>query len=753
MKKNILYTISIFTLIIVIILIAFESLAWFTGVYKEDAEIDGIVNGAYFAGGDGTEDNPYLISNYRHLRNLALLQNNGKFNKDSDNDGTPDEIYHFAIKDGVTELNVSSVWIPPIGTKDNPFYGTFNGNVLDYKDGKYVFCEIKGLRVSTDTKRTNTKLGPENYNDVGFFGYVKSAAGSIGCFTLSDVYIERYGETSSNTNYTGIIAGNVEKQDAIQFVGVYTARLSYRDTIESTSKTSLIGNIKLLEQDQTSSGDGTGSGDNNRFGASIDFASFYERIDNIYDAYVYVNGVEKGGSTPVYNVTGFDKYTNSYTTDGFTNFNGPFYIPLKIEKPTDSDKNILTGDALNEYYIYGGGTAEKPGDYIETVAENNPGYIIGSSSDSVSIASKTLEGVLQSNWFTTSNNVVTTVEEPTTYTVDNLIFHTSRVHGMAENKYTENADDYYSNSGRYKTVKNDVVALFQNSSNRVFGIKFDAGMDNNNEVTTNGISIYNQTYDSYIDNSGNTISGKYPMPVNCLIFTGEVDGVAAVAAISWDNQSNLFNIYEIERYSQEKNGIFYNMKQITSVYSLSSIDDNNNNETKTYYYGYDNANPTNYTSDMQLEYSHQWTYGLIKDCLWYFEIPIKAGVEYAISRHTNGNAAYIVYMDIGLSAGDDSSTTEKPKLYYVQFVDFIKEGITITTNEEDWTSIHTYVILEVLNSTSDGVELISYKGKDDKKVGYKTNNSNLTVKETHDPNNNSEVDDSLDTNDIEPPTT
>ena len=93
----------------------------------------------YFAGGTGLSGSPYLIKNSIHLRSLSKLQKTG------------------ILKDGLYFKLASSFTydgsaMEPIGTSDNPFKGTFDGNGLS----------IDSLKVSSSDAQ------------VGLFGHVGS---------------------------------------------------------------------------------------------------------------------------------------------------------------------------------------------------------------------------------------------------------------------------------------------------------------------------------------------------------------------------------------------------------------------------------------------------------------------------------------------------------------------------------------------------------------------------------------------------
>ena len=100
---------------------------------------------AFFGGGDGTEGNPYIISDRTHLYNLAWLQYIGKFNVDDIDAANPQtqiqELYFkVQLAEGQTELDMQNLTLPPIGTETYPFFGHFDG-------GGYT---ISNLKISND---------------------------------------------------------------------------------------------------------------------------------------------------------------------------------------------------------------------------------------------------------------------------------------------------------------------------------------------------------------------------------------------------------------------------------------------------------------------------------------------------------------------------------------------------------------------------------------------------------------------------
>ena len=87
MKKRIaLLIMSFFCFIGITIAISW---AWFLNNELVTPDVSGYSASAYFAGGDGSEENPYQIASPKHLYNLAWLQYLGVFNQPgcTDEDG------------------------------------------------------------------------------------------------------------------------------------------------------------------------------------------------------------------------------------------------------------------------------------------------------------------------------------------------------------------------------------------------------------------------------------------------------------------------------------------------------------------------------------------------------------------------------------------------------------------------------------------------------------------------------------------
>ena len=119
--------------------------------------------------GKGNSLSPYLIEDALDLKTVAYYVNNAAY----------DGIYNTARYKINSDIDLGGVLWMPIGTKENPFNGTFDG-------GK---CKI-----------TNLNLCATNSDYNGLFGYVGNGAYIFDIITFS-------GTINTSAKYTGAIAG------------------------------------------------------------------------------------------------------------------------------------------------------------------------------------------------------------------------------------------------------------------------------------------------------------------------------------------------------------------------------------------------------------------------------------------------------------------------------------------------------------------------------------------------------------------
>lgn len=208
-----------------------SSVAWFCNIISVNNDGEFLASSivSYFASGDGSEEDPYVIGTAKHLYNFAWLQNAGAFEqhkyyfKVCDKDGNPITL---DMAGQISGTETTSGAIPPIGTMDNPFLGYFDG----------CGSVIENLWIST--LKSDWKEQPDGVSDyvnlyVGMFGVIGGEA------IVEDFVLDKV-EVKSHLNATvGIICGLVDAK--IKNVRVHNGSLSFENGAVCFSKYSLVG--------------------------------------------------------------------------------------------------------------------------------------------------------------------------------------------------------------------------------------------------------------------------------------------------------------------------------------------------------------------------------------------------------------------------------------------------------------------------------------------------------------------------------
>lgn len=288
---------SLCLLIALLLTLAGASLAWLVNIMapapKEDFYASSIA--AYFAGGDGSSGDPYLITEPVHLYNLAWLQYLGIFNE-VDAEGNILHQYYFRVENDIV---MNGLVLPPIGTSEQPFVGNFDGNnkmitgaiVSNYLSATESDGGIVQAPASVTSYDNTVKIGEITQNSasiVGFFGVVgnwdnsikglavESADSAIServnavyNFFLKDLTVR----SDTAESLMGLLAGYVS--GTMSNVGIGDSRLELGDDVNAlnmaglemqqlVSQYSLIGyydgDMVNWVDKPTGSGDGPGSG-------------------------------------------------------------------------------------------------------------------------------------------------------------------------------------------------------------------------------------------------------------------------------------------------------------------------------------------------------------------------------------------------------------------------------------------------------------------------------------------------------------
>lgn len=301
---------SLAALLIIVISFSAISFAWLaSGKYLNfPSSFGGSATPAYFAGGDGSEKNPFRITNAVHLYNLAWLQYLGYFNRREGFNNDRDQTY-FAL-DGNIDMRGRA--IPPIGTEEYPFIGEFKGN--GHKVTNLTISNKKGtgdlVYSPTNAKFSNNILRfvddskAHDIEIVGMFGVTGNYNGYLDTYKLthngltaadvnvSNFYVDKiHVRSNSAKTLAGLAAGYIGGN--FSNVGVYRSDIKFAANAQANgvagegvlSKYSLVGayNEDLITWDDV--GGTTG------WGGSIDMKSLFTRLQGFKNraAYVYPN--------------------------------------------------------------------------------------------------------------------------------------------------------------------------------------------------------------------------------------------------------------------------------------------------------------------------------------------------------------------------------------------------------------------------------------------------------------------------------
>lgn len=267
---------------------------------------------SYSVGGAGSRQGPYQIDNVTQLYNFAWLQYLGYFN---DENGP----YYFVLTD---DIDASSIVLPPIGTREKPFVGYFDGNG----------CQITGLRISNDiSDLRNSNAEDDKFNIpesaftdgdlsdqaeiVGFFGVVGNMtanyASSSFVPTVKNVILSGTNiKTQTTSSLAGIAAGYVNGiMENVTVTGTSVINNSASSSLSFTDNLSdyaLVGyctepyrkqlNVETVNVYEPIIKKGTNgrlgnSSQGQAWGNSIDMKSMYDRLDGIY------NGIQSNGTS------------------------------------------------------------------------------------------------------------------------------------------------------------------------------------------------------------------------------------------------------------------------------------------------------------------------------------------------------------------------------------------------------------------------------------------------------------------------
>ena len=304
--------------------LVFSTVAWFSNLkhYAFDGgntpQINAGSEASPYGGGSGTIDKPYIISNRRHLYNLAWKQYMGDYNKTS-----IQQLYFKVTK----PIDMKGVTLPPIGTNQYPFLGHFDGNnqiisnVTISNDNPLLDTSDFGvMKPSSDLLEGTT---PPTI--VGFFGVVGQITGSGLTYNTTIVGMTNFTldtiKVTSKTSQTlmGLAAGyvngsmsgvkidgtatlDVDGQTSTAAISSITNKISDYGLVGYTENTTRAGTFSQDLSGYYESEDDEGGGSD--WGGSIAIEEIFNRITTIRNTYanntsallrqtnIYRNGVQ-----------------------------------------------------------------------------------------------------------------------------------------------------------------------------------------------------------------------------------------------------------------------------------------------------------------------------------------------------------------------------------------------------------------------------------------------------------------------------
>ena len=642
---------------------------------------------SYFAFGDGSEEDPYGISSPVHLYNLAWLQYLGQFNNPEEQ-----KQYHFVVD---KDIDMTGLVLPPIGTTDNPFIGSFDGRdhlisnltVSNTISADGITKYPSGIASLTGVDIVGMFGVVGNYNDVVNYEYDSSL------IDVSNLYLDKITVKSAEENsLMGLLFGYINEGDATNIdIGQGNLEVAKNvkplDSYTNISKYSIIGdfneaNISWTDKPQDTVTPEPGAG----WGGSIDMKTFVKRLNYIFSESETRTSITAASSS-TYNtnlLTPSTYGTNSYTYDNssfYFDLRQGTYLPLNINKEimidnaVESEKNITYGSSklktvTNSYYSTNSS---------EIILPTNTGYIIGGATNASNASIRTRSqkrgflaysyGVKYSSSYDPGNNY---------NNVDILTIRDnngSAQYNIISDEYNQNKTNSYLNYQRvsvdelgfhnYESVRNSLGNLLNQSM--ISGIRFYKGttadssvfIPNTSNMVLGNVSLLGKTYTNY------------PMFNASIMFktssSGYLTFVSAGIQQSGTTNYSLFDIYKITRNSSN---------EIDTITKIDTI-----HKTPAQSYVYNSANPPAGSTKI---FDSKWMANVpFQTALCYMEIPLISNTypaEFALCGSSSPdsqklNGSYIMYLDIG-SSGDSgiiTPPTETPEytIDSVQFIDSI----------------------------------------------------------------------------------
>ena len=415
-KNKLIFTLftSVCSLLMASISVSF---AWFKRNYNQvEMNVDGSVLEQYFDKRDfdasddtiGTsENNPFVITTFRHYENLVKLHHASFEDSNGDIVSFSSQHYYFEIgkqfEEGgdflvyefsdtgaqtgnkCKELNLNALDVlEPIGSEDYPFVSTINGHNIT----------VKNFTVSSEADSDNS------YYDFGIFGYVGNRddgnSGNISNIYFSDFKLDASELNASNADerdyhnahktnsFIGLLCGHV--YDVNSFSNVYINNASMKGGTSNYASVNNYGYFGYVEVDN----EGSVAGNGNNYTFDLNSSAIYEYFQDHYneeeftfdengDDYTLANTIMRVRNTEYDNT--INSSNNTKFSAGVTKENANYRL---IGTYSNGSSNV---NATRNYSIstlgYHGANVNKETYKYKTYYRNSGEYLIPSEDATV----------------------------------------------------------------------------------------------------------------------------------------------------------------------------------------------------------------------------------------------------------------------------------------------------------------------------------------------------------------------------------
>ena len=591
-------------------------------------ETDGGVITQYFHCGDGSENDPFVITRPVHLYNMTELYDKlpgfasenyyFQLGYDLENNGNL-EFYSYNDEGKIVENSYSSSLnmnyyseFRPIGSETKSFGGVFDGSNLTIN---------------------NLTISGENKSDIGVFGYVNEDA-SIKNLYINNLTINVDNAIATQHNvhnnaYVGYLAGHID--DATCFENTYVNNCKIEgNSCHIKNDWGYFGycaNASTIEQFIMKA---KGQGEEDTWGGSFNSKTYTNLLYNLNHS------------------------TTAATTNTFSG-DGGYVVTKTASATTNPNNNQVVYRLRDGSYI----PLKFSDDSHTQAAIGNTGYLVGSNIGTGANASPKISSYKMVNLQNALTNTQST-NMADTYRANNIAYEDSKLEiltyqngwkrirdshnennnstNRAITNYTKTNLDSF-NFHKYVDSRNALQEVLESSA-FLHGIHFD-----NNAISTSSLlSVPANT----IRVNGKKVTTSYQLPKGSIDFNLKEEGLINFFAGTYNSSDvnlNFFSLYEVTR---NNSGNIISLTQIKKIYTATSGDG--------YVYQTGNNKPSD-AGDLVFDVETILHGNApVKNMMYYFEIPVNAG-EYAMGVAGSTQGAYMIYLDLGANGGQEQELT------------------------------------------------------------------------------------------------